>query len=799
MCRSDQRNFIVVVKRGVRIVSFLEFIIAALSTVAAFLHYRHTGGFTTGKLRGATLVTFNLSHAAFCIFSVAIHTLYDHIEICTCDPMNISWLVLEGLFAVMLLVFSRFWRKILSNEKRYRASFRLVGWGIVFVLMAVFYLTTIFSPSCDGDSGSYWFESHNNMGFTRTLICWYVMYLIIAAEYYDLAFVCLAKMKQIRDAREDSEVGYLELQVLFFLLLPISITVGVVLVSFGSLRGATAKNVDHFFYMIPSVLTFTLMWSRYSIRDEDRLDDNDPDDMEWKTNRMSNLVRSSASEFSGPLRASEIADVEMPSFLMSNPLEDDSFDTRMMSLQKTVSAMRERLVRAPPISSNIEITIAAALDSDEALQKDSMFAVEYLHASPFTISCPRYFLGTVGLPMIERVAALQLHQIRELRPTTTNSDPSLRNMESLLLSKFDAAEKYIVDTVISIRSSRSGFSAAGAGESCVKKRLKTKVLASIGDVSDSSKNTQTVVGSAVNVPLEELAVFKPSKEKKELIFASISTNCQVHTTTLRLGSTRRSFQVAEFASITFGAPAAHALGFENGGLRSTKAKVLEGFNNLNKQKLQTAQQGRRGSLNNSGVLLDARLDLITLEFEARAREAIVVSQALGAVVVAASELLERFVKEKKVSAIRQVHSIGLLLHSVSLLSTKGSEEGMLDDFAGAYDHLGVVIRLVPPPSDAHEDDIESSGVEGVQMSLMAIDSLGSAASVLKRGKAHQGGEGVGNTVVTLQIEPYSAFTWILEALQMEKSETRVEIPVVPILFNLGAYPAFLISPSLLMV
>jgi len=789
MCGANQRNFIVVLEGGLRFVSILEFLIAILSVVAACLHYRHTGGYATGKLRGATLVTFNISHATFCIFSAVIHTIYDHVEICTCDPMNISWLVLEGAFTVMLLVFSRFWRKMLSNEKKYRSSIRLLSWGVVFVVMSVFYLTTIFSPSCEEDSGSYWFESHDNAGFTRTLICWYTLYLILVAEYFDLAIICVARMKKIRDSREDSHVGFLELQVLLFVLLPISITVGIIFISIGSLRSETAQNVDHFFYLVPSVLTFTLMWSRHSIQDDDRLDDSDSDAMEWATNRMSNVIRNSRTDFSGPLRASELAALEMPSFLMSNPLEDNAVDARMMSLQKTVSAMRERLVRAPPMSSNIEIVIASEPNESESAQKDSIFAVEYLHASPFAISCPRYFLGTVALPMIERVAAIQLQQLRELRPSTTKSDNSLRNMEFLIISKIASAEESIVDTVMAIRSSRSGFSAAGGGERC-ERRLKTKTRVSIGNASESSRATQAVENP--NEPHEELAVFKPSSEKKEMIFATISTNCQVHTTILRLGSKRRSFQVAEFASITFGAPAAHALGFANGGLRSIKAKVVEGYNCLNKLKLQ-AEQRRRGSLQNSGVLLDARLDLIALEFEARAREAIVVGQALGAVVVAASELLERFVKEKKVSAIRQIHSIGLLLHSVCLLSTKGSEEAMLDDFAGAYDHLGVVLRLVPPSSENVEDVTESSDVKGVQISLEAIDPLGSAASVLRRGKAHQGGEGVGNTVVTLQIEPYQAYAWILEALQLEKSESRVEIPVVPLLFNLGTFCAFFFS------
>jgi hypothetical protein len=58
---------------------------------------------------------------------------------------------------------------------------------------------------------------------------------------------------------------------------------------------------------------------------------------------------------------------------------------------------------------------------------------------------------------------------------------------------------------------------------------------------------------------------------------------------------------------------------------------------------------------------------------AKARESVVISQALGAAVTAASILLTRAISERNAALVNQVFDVGLLLHSVSLLSTSGNE------------------------------------------------------------------------------------------------------------------------------
>jgi len=81
-----------------------------------------------------------------------------------------------------------------------------------------------------------------------------------------------------------------------------------------------------------------------------------------------------------------------------------------------------------------------------------------------------------------------------------------------------------------------------------------------------------------------------------------------------------------------------------------------------------------------------------LRFAAKARESVVLAQALGAAVATSVEFLTRCLTERAGPVLQQVARIGLLLHSVCLLSTSGREAHMLDDFAGAYEHMDLVRR-----------------------------------------------------------------------------------------------------------
>jgi len=225
------------------------------------------------------------------------------------------------------------------------------------------------------------------------------------------------------------------------------------------------------------------------------------------------------------------------------------------------------------------------------------------------------------------------------------------------------------------------------------------------------------------------------------------------------------------STITFGAPCAHSLllGWgQAGGLRSTFAK-------LDKEIAQSTEAHKRS--NPEAFFLQ-----LQLRFEARAREGIVLSQALNALVAACQEWLVRCVEGRLGAALLQVSQIGMLLHSVCLLSTSGKEEIMLDDFAGAFERLKVTLRLEEDKSKVSEStsmftltSIQNSDDEG---------SLGNRRAELVSLQS-SGAESAGRLVVVLAVKK-EVFAWISTQLsQTFKTQGCYDIRVVPVLFNLG--------------
>jgi len=176
-------------------------------------------------------------------------------------------------------------------------------------------------------------------------------------------------------------------------------------------------------------------------------------------------------------------------------------------------------------------------------------------------------------------------------------------------------------------------------------------------------------GGAVNLS----AAFKASRQKEILSMSHLATNLLVYSATFRpVGSpkatTRYSLDRAVdeddpevLPSTSFGVPAAHALGFAHGGLRATLLK-------LEKEVLEASRRGGGGEgRNKASKSPQASLRQLQLRFEAKARESVVMGQALGGAVAASMDWLNRAVTERRGSHLQQVARIGLLLHSVSLV------------------------------------------------------------------------------------------------------------------------------------
>jgi hypothetical protein len=265
--------------------------------------------------------------------------------------------------------------------------------------------------------------------------------------------------------------------------------------------------------------------------------------------------------------------------------------------------------------------------------------------------------------------------------------------------------------------------------------------------------------------------FKPTTAKKSWVLAHFPVNLHVHSATLqhlpkaggatasgaarsrsRLGakdegarapsadgSADGAAAVMEEAveqTVSFGAPAAHSLGFKHGGLRQVWAKL-------------GAESGAKGLLRNP----EATLKYLELRFAAKARETVVLGQALGGLATAASAQLGHLVAGRDAAGVAQVWGCGLLVHSACLLTTAGDEAAMIDDFAGAYERLKhVALRFLPPRDDDDDDEgdegefdeyyVAHGGTEesdGV-LRVVSVDPTAEAGSGKPRAKAWSEGE-----------------------------------------------------------
>ena len=255
------------------------------------------------------------------------------------------------------------------------------------------------------------------------------------------------------------------------------------------------------------------------------------------------------------------------------------------------------------------------------------------------------------------------------------------------------------------------------------------------------------------------------------------TNLHNHLLTFNHCSNDGHLTRVDVPTTTFGAPCAHFLGFEHGGLREVLAKLA-----ASSQSVACADQ--QAVRNPKTVLAN-----LQLRFHAKARESTVMSQALGAVVACASEAIARCIDARQDAPLRQASEIGLLVFSACLLSTSGDERAMLDDFAGAYENLHVTLLFVPPPlgktafRDTHQTTSSDAGAKrGVQVVRVAPGAAALEGS---------SGATMGRVNVTLCVSDQSAFDWVAGTVcgwRVGSAPVLLKIDLRPVLFNLGASP-----------
>ena len=291
-------------------------------------------------------------------------------------------------------------------------------------------------------------------------------------------------------------------------------------------------------------------------------------------------------------------------------------------------------------------------------------------------------------------------------------------------------------------------------------------------------------------------IFKPSSQKKNFAVACVATNLQSHRTKVEEtfnGSRDETRAAAEVNTVTFGACAAHSLKFKAGGLRQLAAKLA------------AAEAAVRGSHNKGQNAPHRLLQCLQLNAAVFTREAVVVSQALGGVVASCIELLTDVITHRNAGLLRQMaSSAGMLVHSVSLLSTQGAEAAMLDDFAGAYERLHVQLRLTGDlvsqegDTSAGEEINDGATTEGVKTSITFVNLEHTPPDVNESSETNMAF--LGHVEVTLHVSPPSAFAWVAQAFGIDKEEHKDgggpsssllefvkanSIQVVPVLFTLG--------------
>lgn len=304
--------------------------------------------------------------------------------------------------------------------------------------------------------------------------------------------------------------------------------------------------------------------------------------------------------------------------------------------------------------------------------------------------------------------------------------------------------------------------------------------------------------------------FKPSALKKSKLLAFYSTNLQVHVTEVRATHAGNTFRISEgdastarSITVTYGAPAAHSLGWKLGfgDFTDDEYEYEEGEANMSR----TTSRERTPRKLSGEVLLKRTpskatpakeknaspehiLRQLEIEFAEEKREAVVLSQALGAIVAASVENLADVLKRRDAAAFRQVQAIGLLVHEVSLMSTSGHETNMIEDMAAALHRLHVTFRLeLVATGEAIGGVTESEGFGDINISVASIVPSAALAAAGDEGSSLSGESALvvpmGEMIVTLRI--VSSDSNLRTFFTANATSQTVAFDAVPVLLNLG--------------
>jgi len=645
----------------------------------------------------------------------------------------------------MAEIFIRYWKRgiISRDSKRECWQLRSVIYGLLFGLYAVVFFMSVTARPCN--------EALLDLQYS----CWLLLYSVFPVDFAILALSCYRRALQLSSGGNSVGNGAVK-QALLFAILPFCFGAG-----FGMIVLFPKQSQwTIFIYLIPSIIMLYLMWARnYVALSRDCLSLQDLEN-EWQTSNVA--------------YGSEMTDLQSPRELNHPSLSSSvrgqnvaNSHTRRSSVKETdvISNMRRDLRYTAPLVNVFE----AKLHMNEELESSKDNGVNS-HAAGLA-------------PLSEQTENLVIKEI--LRPASQSlvlvrlflSNVALDQLEHGYQSHADLTSRFIEKSAPSISGTLGNLDLHRQHEELTSQcedlnqryadHIKLMHL-----VAENIGGGNPKVGGDSNNDLSQTLPFKSSQQKKSRELAFLATNCNVHVSTLSNIRTKTNHGASDaesipIASITFGAPSAHVLGFKFGGLRSVLAKLDE------EEEKSVDVSPKKNQKQQS---LDAAFKSLELRFVAKARESIVLSQALCAVVAAGMQVLTECLGTKSSEKIRQFSSIGLLCHSVCLLSTSGKEEGMIEDFSGAYAKLRITIRF-----ECQLGNNDKLAIAGDGFRIINVEPTKAAASPEVN---------IGAVTVTLGVSSRADYAWLCSTVVDDISAVpsaceSPEIALVPVLFNLG--------------
>ena len=424
--------------------------------------------------------------------------------------------------------------------------------------------------------------------------------------------------------------------------------------------------------------------------------------------------------------------------------DDDDNDTVNVegSIELGISALSEDITRnqigfilekillsSEPLFSKFEIVASTG--------ETHMTIEEVLRPPACMLNITRLFLAKISLPITQR--CLQMH---------------IASVENILSQAEPKKDDF-------------GSTATKSQQQAFAERIKHhhRLVASCDEISSRyvawiklmSSVSELLPANVLEWSPNCMRCMKRSADKADLSTSFLSTNLQHHVSSIVLAGGTTS----QISSMTFGAPAAHSLGFKGGGLRKLESLL--------------ASEVPSHPLEHVKAL--------DIKFQVCAREAVVVSQALGGVISAAIDLLERAISNRDTAAISQYFEVGLLVHSICLLSTHGKEMAMLDDTFGAYERLDVSIKFkISSQTAGYANTTGSPHGPAAPPSFLNIIGIERNTSSPK----------CGSLTVVVGVAQLKVAAWLqstvakVDPSSMEVSWSHQKaIRVVPVLFNLG--------------